>query len=143
VAVVARGFLARLLLGTQRVEALGGAEARERMALLDQLVAVLLIDGAALALPIRAVRAADVRALVPLDTQPAQRVEDLLFRFASRAHLVGVLDAQNELTAVLAGEAEVEQRDIRGADVRVAGGRRRDTGADCGHEGSRVQQFFE
>ncbi|MCY1426439.1 hypothetical protein D9M71_422600 [compost metagenome] len=139
-AVVAGGFLARLLFGAHRIQALRGAEAGEGVALLDQFVGVLLIDGAALALPIRAMRAADVRAFVPFDAEPAQGVEDLLFGLAGGAQLVGVLDAQDELAAVLAGEAEVEQRDVGGADVRVAGGRRRDTGANGGHEGSRAKR---
>ncbi|MCY1514001.1 hypothetical protein D9M68_485270 [compost metagenome] len=133
VAVVARGFLVGHLLGAHLVETLGGAEAREGMPLADQLVGILLVDRAALALPVRAVRAADVRALVPLDAEPAQGVEDLLFGFAGRTQLVGILDAQDELAAVLPCEAQVEQSDIGGADVRIAGGRRRDTGANGGH----------
>jgi hypothetical protein len=44
--------------------------------------------------------------------------------------LVGILDAQDELAAVLAGEAEVEQRDVGGADVRITGRRRSDTGTN-------------
>src|SRR5690606_37557044 len=105
------------------------------MALGDQFVRMLLVDLVALALPVRTVRATDVGAFVPLDTQPAQCVVDLLFGFAGRAQLVGVLDAQDELAAVLAGEAEVEQRDIGGTDMGVAGRGRRDTGADGGHVG--------
>ena len=42
------------------------------------------------------------------------------------ARLIGVLDAQDELAAVLLGEAIVDQRDVSRADVRVARRRRRD-----------------
>src|SRR5690606_4573582 len=136
-AVVARGFLVGHLLGAHLIQAFGTAEAREGVALGDQLVRVLLVDLATLALPVRAVRAANVGAFIPLNAQPAQRIIDLLFGLAGRAQLVGVLDTQDELTTVLAGEAEVEQRDISGADMRVAGRRRRDTGTNSGHEGSR------
>ncbi|MNN11795.1 hypothetical protein D3C81_1247660 [compost metagenome] len=136
-AVVARGFLVRHLLRADLVQTLGGAEAREGVTLFHQFVGVLLVDLATLALPVRAVRTTDIRALVPFDAEPTQRVEDLLFGLAGRTQLVGVLDTQNELAAVLAGEAEVEQRDVGGADVRIAGGRRRDAGANSGHEGSR------
>ncbi|MOA09469.1 hypothetical protein D3C78_1293010 [compost metagenome] len=139
-AVVARGFLVGHLLGAHRVETLGAAEAGEGVALGDQLVRVLLVDVAALALPVRTVRAADVRALVPLDAQPAQGVVDLLFGLAGRTQLVGILDAQDELTAVLAGEAQVEQGDVGGANVRVAGGRRRDAGTNGGHGDSRTER---
>src|SRR5690606_21030896 len=62
-------------------------------------------------------------------------IVNLLFGFAGRAQLVGILDAQDELTAVLAGEAEVEQRDIGGTDMGVASRGRCDTGADGGHVG--------
>src|SRR5262245_34016977 len=107
------------------------------MPLLDQLVGVLLVYLTTLTLTIRAVRTTDVRALVPFDAEPAQRVEDLLFGLAGRAQLVGVLDAQDELAAVLTSETEVEQRDVGGADVRIAGGGRRDASTNSGHEGSR------
>ena len=46
------------------------------------------------------------------------------------ARLVGVLDAQDELPPVRAGKAEVEQSDIGGADMGVAGGGRGDAGAN-------------
>src|SRR5690606_16493026 len=134
-AVVARGFLVGHLLGAHLIQTLGAAEAREGMAFGDQFVRTPLVDLAALALPVRTVRATDVGAFVPLDTEPAQCVVELAFGFAGRAQLAGVLDAQDELAAMLAGEAEVEQRDVGGTDMGVAGRGRRDTGADGGHVG--------
>ncbi|MNF87276.1 hypothetical protein D3C84_697390 [compost metagenome] len=135
-AVVARRLLGLHLFGADLVQALGAAEAVEGMALLHQLGAVFAVDMPALALPIGAVGAADVRAFAPFDAEPAQGVVDLLFRLAGRAHLVGIFDAQDEFATVLAGKAQVEQGDIGGAYVRIAGGRRRDTGTDGGHGGS-------
>ncbi len=137
-AVITRRFLVRHLLGTHLIQALAAAEARERMALADQLVRVLLVDLAALALPVRAMRTANVRTLVPFDAQPAQRIVDLLLGFTGRAHLIGILDAQDELAAVLSGEAQVEQRDVGSTDVGIAGRRWRDAGANRGHECSRT-----
>ena len=102
------------------------------MALLDQFVRIPLVDVPALALPVRAMRAADVRALVPLDAEPAQGVVDLLLGLPRRTQLVGVLDAQDELTAVLTREAQVEQRDVCGTDVRVARRRRGDASTNSG-----------
>ena len=49
------------------------------------------------------------------------------------AGAVGVLDAQDELAAALGGEEVVEQADVGGADVGVAGGRGGD--ADAGGAG--------
>ncbi|MCY1279971.1 hypothetical protein D9M71_54020 [compost metagenome] len=133
VAVVARGFLALGLLGAQLVEAFGGAETGEGVALVHQFLGILLVDLATLALAIGTMRAADIRAFVPLDAEPAQGIEDLLLGLAGGAQLVGVFDAQDELTAVLARETQVEQGNVGSAHVRVAGGRRRDSGTDGGH----------
>ncbi|MNO91922.1 hypothetical protein D3C76_834820 [compost metagenome] len=137
--VVARGFATGHLLGTHLVQLFGGAEAREGVAHVDQLLGVLLVDVAALALPVRAMRAADVRTFAPLDTEPAQGVEDLLFGLAGRTQLVGIFDTQDELAAVLLGKAVVEQGDVSGADVGIASRRRRDTRANGGHGQSRTR----
>ncbi|MDF9880075.1 hypothetical protein OKW12_001243 [Pseudomonas silensiensis] len=107
------------------------------MAHLDQLLAVLLIDVAAFALTIRTVRAANVRTFAPVDAQPAQGVENLLFGLPGRAQLVGVFDPQDELTAMLLGKAVVEQSDVSGTYVGVPGRRWRDARADGGHGKSR------
>ncbi len=137
-AIVARGFATGLLLGAHLIEFFGGAEARERMAHVYQLLGVLLVDIAALALAIRAMRAADVRAFGPGDAQPAQGIEDLLFRLAGGTQLIGVFDPQDELTAVLLGKAVVEQGDVGSTDVGIPSRRWRDARADGGHGGSRM-----
>lgn len=59
-AVVARGFATGLLLGAHLLQLFGGAEAVEGMAGVNQLLGVPGVDFATLALPVRAVRAADV-----------------------------------------------------------------------------------
>ncbi|MNZ74188.1 hypothetical protein D3C78_926310 [compost metagenome] len=138
-AVIARGFATGLLLGAHLLQLFGGAEAVEGMAGVNQFLGVPGVDLATLALPVRAVRAADVRAFVPFDAEPAQGIEDLLFRLARGAQLVGVFDAQDELTAVLLGKAVVEQGDVGGADMGVAGRRWRDTRAYGGHGESRTK----
>jgi hypothetical protein len=51
--------------------------------------------------------------------------------------LVGVFNPQNELTAMLLGKAVVEQSDVSGADMGIAGRRWRDASADGGHGMSR------
>ncbi|MNS72365.1 hypothetical protein D3C72_1057730 [compost metagenome] len=138
-AVVTRGFTASHLLGAHLVQLFGGAEAREGMAHFDQLLAILLVNVAALALTVRTVRAADIRAFAPVDPEPAQGVENLLFGLAGRTQLVGVFDPQDELTAVLLGKAVVEQGDIGGTYVGIPGRRWRDASADGGHGMSRKE----
>ena len=58
---------------------------------------------------------------VPIEAEPAHPVEDRVDRLLGRAGLVGVLDAQQEFAAVVAGEQPVEQRRARAADVQEAG----------------------
>src|SRR5690606_35863382 len=93
-AVLSRGFATGHLLGTHLVQLFGGAEAWEGVAHFYQLLAILLVNIAALTLPVRTVRSTDIRAFAPVDTQPAQGVEDLLFGFARGTQLVGVFDPQ-------------------------------------------------
>src|SRR3546814_16864452 len=71
-AVITRRFLVRPLHGTHLIQALAAAEARKRMTLADQLVRVLLVDLAAHARPVRAMRTANVRPLIPFNSQPTQ-----------------------------------------------------------------------
>jgi len=47
---------------------------------------------------------ADLGALIPIDAEPFEAVEDRLKRLGDVALGVGVVDAQDELAAVLAGE---------------------------------------
>ena len=53
-------------------------------------------------------------------TQNGMVVVDHLFRIATRATLIGVLDPEDELAAGLFRERIVEQRDVRGPDMRIA-----------------------
>ena len=69
---------------------------------------------------------------VPIEAEPAQPVEDRVDRRLGRARLVGVLDPQQVLAAVVAGEQPVEQRGARAADMQEAGGRGREAGDDGG-----------
>src|SRR5262249_23236642 len=57
------------------------------------------------------------RALVPVELEPDERVEDLLHVLAGRPLAVGVLDAQQELALPVARQQPVEQRRARAPDV--------------------------
>ena len=60
------------------------------------------------------------RPLVPVELEPAQRVEDLLDVLRGGALAVGVLDAQHELAALAARQQPVVQCRPRAADVQHA-----------------------
>ncbi|MNX71985.1 hypothetical protein D3C86_1033190 [compost metagenome] len=115
---------------------LGRAETAEGMAFFQQLFGIGPVHRLALGLAIGTVRTADVRAFRPGEAGPAQRLEHLLLIFQRRAGGVGILDAQDELAAILLGEEVIEQRDVSGADMGLAGGGRcnADANAGSGHE---------
>jgi hypothetical protein len=83
---------------------------------------VFFVNGIPLALPIRAVVAALVRAFVPIETEPVQAVEDDLVRLGGVAFLIGVLNAEDELAAVFAGKKPVEESGAGATDMKKAGG---------------------
>ena len=72
----------------------------------------------------RAGGVAGERAFVPIEAEPAQAVEDDVHGLLRIARGVGVLDAEDERAAGVAGVKPVEQRGARAADVQVAGRRR-------------------
>ena len=74
--------------------------------------------------------AADLRAFVPVETEPAQAVEDALDHLRRRALGVGVFDAQHEHAAEPPREQPVEEGRAGAADVQVAGGRWSEADAD-------------
>ncbi len=70
-----------------------------------------------LRLEIRRVRAADLRALVPVDPQPAQAVENPGDQFGLRPFDVGVFNTQDERAAMAPRIEPVEQGGARAADM--------------------------
>src|SRR5450755_2073295 len=66
-------------------------------------------------------RALEDRPLVPVELEPAKRVEDLLDVLGCRALLVGIFDPQHEAPAGAAREQPVEQRRAGATDVQRAG----------------------
>ena len=132
--IVARRLAAFALRASQRIQAIGPAKAVESLVLVDEPPNVGAIDLPALALPVGTAGSFTVRPFVPLDTGPSQRVDDHGLRRGVRSFPVGIFYAQDELTALLAGEYPVEERHISGADMRIAGGRRRNARANSHQE---------
>src|SRR5664279_1927108 len=120
--VVTRGELGGDLRAAHGVQLFGGLEAAVCVAGCEQEIDVMAIDPGAFGLPVGAEGATDVGAFVPLQAEPAEGVEDHLLGCGDEAGAVGVLDAQDELAATLAGVEEVEQANVCRADMRVAGG---------------------
>ncbi len=99
-AVVARRLVGGALGDAHLIQTLRRAEAFKGVTRRKQLLDVLAINRGALALTIRAVRAADVRAFIPIEPAPAQRLQDRPLALAGAARSIGILDAQDELAAV-------------------------------------------
>src|ERR1700679_3890707 len=91
-----------------------------------------------LRLAIRPQRTSDIRAFIPREAEPAERIEYLLFGSGDEAGTVGVLDAQHKLTASLPGVKIVNQADVGSPDVGVAGRARSDADAYGGVGGVRT-----
>ena len=87
------------------------------------------VDLVPLRLPVGPVRAADLGALVPVQAQPAQAVEQVPVGLLGVAGGVGVLDAEDERAAGVPGVRPVEQRRPHQPDVHHAGRRRAEPGA--------------
>ena len=123
-------------------ELFGGLEGVVGGAVGEQDLGMPAVDVSALGLAVWAVRATDVGAFIPREADPAQRVKDHLLGGGHEAGAVGVFNAEHEFAAALLGEDVVEQADVGGADVRVAGGRRCDANAD-GRRSSRCEVSHE
>ena len=120
--VVTRFVAARLLRFAHDVEFFLAGIAIIGVAFLQQLIDHFLVPLHALHLVIRT--------LVPVEAEPGHAVKNGLHGSLGGAFLVGVLDAQNEFAAHLAGVSPGKQRGARAADMQIAGGRGGETGAD-------------
>ena len=135
-AVVARRFLARRLLLSHLLQALGRAEAAVGVPARQQSRGVLPVEVGPLALPVGTERAADVRPLVPIEAEPAQDIDDPLLGSFDIAVAVGVLDAEQEgaVPSLAPGlpvrQQPVEERGAGAADVQQPGRARREPDAD-------------
>ena len=130
--VAGRPFVPHLL-GTHLLESLGCAPAVVGVPQLDELAGGGLIQRESLGLAVWTARSTLVGPLVPVQTEPVQRVEDLALAVGHVATAIGVFDAQHELTTTLPRQRGVEQRHVGGPDMRIAGRRGCDTDAD-GHQ---------
>ncbi len=111
------------------------AEAPGTLVLVDpsgfaQFLEPALVDVLALGLEIRTVGAIRPGSLLPVESQPAQSVQDGGTGFFGITGLVRIFDPQDEGPAVPPGEEPVEEGGAGPAHVQVAGGRGGEAGAD-------------
>ena len=112
------------------LELLLGAEAGICLALVPKLLGGLLVQVQALGLGIGAKVAAHLGALVPVKTQPTHGAQDDLRVLVSGTGGVGVVDAQDERTAVGAGKGPVVDGGAGAADMQVP----RRAGGEAGYD---------
>ena len=101
------------------------------------------VDVVALRLPVGLVRAAHLRALVPVQAEPAHAVEQVPVGLLGVPGRVGVLDAEHELPAGVPRVRPVEQRRPHQADVHHARRRRAEPGADGARDAHRFPPAVE
>ena len=116
-AVVLEGLLLCLVFFTLGVKYFGLVEGVVGPAVGQQLLGILSVEGLAVTLSVGTVGAADMDTLVKLYAQPIEGLNDVLLGTWHKARLVGVLNAEDHLAAILAGKKVVVKGGAHAADV--------------------------
>ena len=98
------------------------------MSISDQLFNIGPIGVQPFRLLVRRIWATHGGGFVRIQTQPGQRIVNLLLSALNQPGLICVFNAQHELPASLLGPSLIEQRHVRGADVGIPRRARRDAG---------------
>ena len=88
------------------------------MAAGEELVHVLFVEASAFALPVRAIVAPETYALVEVNAQPGEGLDDILFGTGHEALRIGIFDSENQFPAMLLGEQVIIQGGTDSADVQ-------------------------
>ena len=91
----------------------------------DKFFDMRLVDGVALGLKIRAV--------IPVDSQPLQRLEDGIHGSLGRTGRIGVFNPENKFALHVSGIKPVEKRGPGAAHMQITGGSRWKAGDDRMH----------
>ena len=118
------------------LDLLGGRVGLVGVAGLEQAGGHVTVDVHALALAVGAVRASLTDALVPVEAQPLQGLDDLVEGLLGVAGGIRVFDAEDEGSSRVAGVGPVEQARTDHADVRGSCGRGAEADANVGTGGS-------
>ena len=100
-----------------------GAKAKIGFVLVEQSFCVCAIDLEPVGLPVGTVVAAYVGAFVPIETEPFQVIDELIFKTRFAAIDISVFDAEHHGAALLAGEEPIEKSGAGVANVQMAGWR--------------------
>ena len=111
-----------LYLCTFLLQFLGSVEGDICATGIEQLLHILLVDVTALALAIRAILAAKRDALIELESQPAERLDDVFLGTWHESARVGILDAEHKFALVLMGKQIVEQCCAHSSDMQCPSG---------------------
>ena len=117
-AVVLEGLLLSLIFFALGLEGFGPVEGVVGPAVGEQLLGILAVERLAVALTVGTEGTAEMDALVELDAQPIESLDDVLFGTRHKTGLVGVFYAQNHLAALLTGEEVVVEGGAHTADVK-------------------------
>ena len=102
------------------VELFFGLEAAIGFAFGEQSIGGGSVQVTSLRLEVRSIRAADFRSFVPRQAEPLEGSQDRAKGFVDVPLLIGVVDPQNELPAVVPSPQPIEQRGAHPTDVHVA-----------------------
>ena len=93
-----------LNLSTLLLQLLWGIKSNISLTIVQQLLNILLIDVATLALAIRALVSTKRDTLVKLDAQPLKTLYDILFSARDKAGGISIFNTEHQITAMLTGE---------------------------------------
>jgi hypothetical protein len=122
VPVIAWGLLTPDLLGTHLLQALRRTVAIVGIPLRNKALSYVTVNIKALRLNIGGVFTPHLRSLIPVKTQPPQGIKDSLHRPLNLAGDIGILNADDEATAVVAGKQPVKQSRPDIAHMGITGG---------------------
>ncbi len=128
--VIGESLAARLRLLAQSVQLGRRVESVIGPTCLDQTIGIFGVCLATLALTIRSVGASDTDAFVDLDSAPLQGFDDVILGPRNETLRIGILDAQNHLAPVTAGEQIVIKRRAHSSHVEGSRGTRSETHAN-------------
>ena len=97
-----------------------------------------LVTGQPRGLEIWSIRPANLRSLVPFQPEPSEAVKNRLQRLRHIPLLVGIVDSQQELAAMLPREKPIEKRGPHSADMQIAG--RTGSESSANRPGNRVHE---
>ena len=93
-----------LNLGTLRLQLLWGIEGNIRLIGIQQLLDILFINVATLALTIGTLVATERNAFIELDTQPLKTLDDILLGSRHKTCGVGIFNTEHQIAAMLTGK---------------------------------------